>query len=216
MAPSERSESFRRIVVETTEQLTQRGLKVAPAAVEDVVEGLADSASRRLGTTPEDALSTLEPGKIADLIAIADHHVPQQSVRRVREDSGSATLTVVATGQLLKALGQAAKYASMNHDEPTTDHAADLVTEVGSGLFSASDEGTVTVPRGVLAETAQVLDLTSERFAAGTWSTCPCGKDHGQQKYDELMPDALRADAELARQLLVRAMATGGDSAAPA
>jgi hypothetical protein len=98
MAPSERSESFRRIVAETTtDQLTQRGLKVAPAAVEDVVEGLADSASKRLGATPEDALSTLEPGKIADLILIADHHGPQSSVRRVREDSGSASLTVVAT-----------------------------------------------------------------------------------------------------------------------
>lgn len=209
MAPSERSESFRRILAETTEQLTQRGLKVAPAAVEDVLEGLADSASRRLGATPEDVLSTLEPEKIADLIVGADHHGPLPSVRRVREDSGSASLTVVATGQLLKAVGQAAKYASLNHDEPTTDHAADLVTEFGSGLFAASDEGTVTVPRGVLAETAQVLDLAAERFAASTWSTCPCGKDHGQQQYDLLMPDALHADSELARQLLVRAIATG-------
>ena len=215
MAPSERSESFRRIVAETTVQLTQRGLKVAPAAVEDVVEGLADSAARRLNATPEDALSTLEPGKIADLIVNADHHSPHPSVRRVREDSGSASLTVVATGQLLKAVGQAAKYASLNHDEPTTDHAADLVTEFGSGLFAASDGGTVTVPRGVLAETAQVLDLTAERFTAGTWSTCACGKDHGQQKYDELMPDALRADAELARQILVRSLAEGDDTTAP-
>lgn len=215
MAPSERSESFRRIVAETTEQLTQRGLKVAPAAVEDVVEGLADSASRRLGATPEDALSTLEPGKIADLIVTADHHGPQPSVRRIREDSGSASLTVVATGQFLKAVGQAAKYASLNRDESTTDHAADLVTEFGSGLFAASDEGTVTVPRGALAETAQVLDLAAERFAAGTWSTCPCGKDHGQRKYDELMPDALRADAELARQILVRSLARGDDAPAP-
>ena len=38
MAPSERSESFRRVVAATTEQLTQRGLKMAPAAVEDGVE----------------------------------------------------------------------------------------------------------------------------------------------------------------------------------
>jgi hypothetical protein len=216
MAPIERSESFRRIVAETTDQLTQRGLKVAPAAVEDVVEGMADSASRRLCATPEDALLTLEPGKIADLIAFTDHHSPQSSVRRVREDSGSAGLPVVATGQLLKALGQVAKYASLNHDKPTTDHAADLVTEFGSGLFAASDKGTVAVSRGVLAESAQVLDLTAERFAAGTWSTCPCGKDHGQQQYDSRMPDALQADAELARQLLVRAMAAGGDSTAPA
>lgn len=211
MAFSERSESFRRIVAETTERLTQRGLKVASAAVEDVVEGLAESASKRAGLTPEEALETLEPEKIADTIVMADGHNHRPSVRRVREDPGSANLTPVATGQLLKAVGQAAKYAALNHDEPTTDHAADIVTEFGSGLSGVSDASVVTVPRGVLAETAQVLDLSAERFATGTWSTCPCGKDHGQQRYDALMPDALRADAELARQLLLRAVA-GGDS----
>jgi hypothetical protein len=198
---------FQRTVAETADLLMDRGLKVAPAAIEDVVEGLAQSAARRLGIAPEDALTTLEPRTIAEMIVIADHHGPRPSVRRVREDSGSANLTVAATGQLLKAVGQAAKYASLNHDEATMDHAADLVTEFGSGLYGASDEGTFIVPRGVLAETAQILDLSAERFAAGTWSTCPCGKDHGQEKYDVLMPDALRADAELARQLLVSAIA---------
>lgn len=211
MAPRERSESFRRIADETAELLMERGLKVAMAAIEDVVDGLADSASRRLRFSPEDALATLEPQKIANMIVIADRHGHRPSIRRIREDSGSAPLTVTAAGQLLKAIGQAAKYAALNHDEPTTDHAADLVTELGSGLFGASDEGTVTVPRGVLAETAQVLDLSADRFSAGIWSTCPCGKDHGQQRYDALMPEALRADAELARQLLLRAVA-GGDS----
>lgn len=207
MATRERSEPFRRIAAETVELLTQRGLKVAPTAVEDVIEGLSESASMRLGLSPEEALTTVEPSKIADMIAIADQHGHRSSVRRVREDSGSASLTVVATGQLLKAVGQAAKYAVLNHDEPTGDHAADLVTEFGSGLFSASDTGTITVPRGVLAETGQILDRAADLFAARTWSTCPCGKDHGQDQYDSLMPDALRADAELARQLLVRSMA---------
>lgn len=199
------------MVAETAELLTQRGLKVAPAAVEDVVDGLAASAARRLGVPLETALASLEPAKIADIIVVAGHHGHRPSVRRVREDPGSANLTVIAAGQLLKAVGQAAKYAVLNHDEPTSDHAADLVTEFGTGLVGVSDDGTVGVPRGVLAETAQVLDLSAERFAAGTWSTCPCGKDHGQQKYDALMPDALQADAELARQLLIRSVA-GGDS----
>lgn len=207
MARRIHSESFQRKVTETASLLADRGFKVTPAAIEDVIEGLAESAARRLGIAPEEALTTLGPSKIADMIVIADHHGPRLSIRRVREDSGSASLTVVATGQLLKAVGQAAKYASLNHDEATMDHAADLVTEFGSGLYGASDEGTLVVPRGVLAETAQILDLSAERFAAGDWSTCPCGKDHGQEKYDALMPDALRADAELARQLLVSSIA---------
>lgn len=210
MEPRERSEPFRRIVAETTEQLTQRGLKVASAAVEDVVEGLAESASSRLGVTADEALETLEPVKIADTIVVAEDHGHRLSVRRVREDTGSAILTVVATGQLLKAVGQAAKYASLNHDEATTDHTADLVTELGTCLFGVTQTGIVTVPRGLLAETAQILGRAAEQFIAGAWSTCPCGKDHGQGQYDSLMPDALQADAELARQVLFRAIANSG------
>ena len=207
MARRDHSETFQRTVAETASLLTNRGFMVALAAIADVVEGLAESTARRLSIAPEDALTTLKPSMIADMIVIVDRHTPQPSIRRVREDPGLASLTVAATGQLLKAVGQAAKYASLNHDDATMDHAADLVTEFGSGLYGASDQGTLIVPRGVLSETAQILDLSAERFAAGTWSTCPCGKDHGQVQYDALMPDALRADAELARQLLISAIA---------
>lgn len=208
MVPGERSELFKRIVAETVKALAKRGLSITPIAVEDVVDGLAESAAQRQGLSAEAALSGLEPGKIADLIVLADEQHPQASTRRLREDPGTAALTVPAAGQLLKAIGQAAKYAIRNHDEPTADHAADLVTELGSGVLGISSEGDLSVPRGTLAEAAQVLDRTAERFSSGSWSTCPCGKEHGQEQYDSLMPDALRADAELARQLLVNALAS--------
>jgi hypothetical protein len=208
MPPRDRSEQFERVVADTLEVLKQRGLNVTPAAVEDVVEGLAASTAQRQRLTTEEALHALKPAEVADLIVLADEQHPQGSVRRLREDPGTATLATAAAGQLLKAIGQAAKYAVRNHDEQSADLAADLVTELGSGVFGVTDTGVITVPRGVLAEAAQLLDRAADQFASGAWSTCPCGKIHGQFEYDALMPDALRADAEVARQLLVRAIAS--------
>lgn len=92
-----------------------------------------------------------------------------------------------AFGQLLKAIGQAAKYAVRNRDEPTADHAADLLTELGAGLLHTVSVGEVNVARGVLSEAAQILDQIAT-----------------QCDPDSLIPEALHADAEMARQLMSR------------
>jgi hypothetical protein len=209
LAPCERSELFQRIVAQTLDALRERGLNVLPAAVEDVLDGVVTSAAERSGMDFEETLHLADPHEIATLIARADADEHALSVRPLREDPGTARLTIAAGGQLLKALAQTAKYAIRNHDEPIADHAADLVTELGAALLDATAGDEIIVPRGVLAESAQLLDHAADRFTAGTWSTCPCGKDHGQPELDALLPDPLHSDADLARHLLMRAIVDG-------
>jgi hypothetical protein len=100
--------------------------------------------------------------------------------------------------------------AVANGDKQITDHTADLVTEIGAGVTDAASSGNVVIPCGVLSETAQILDQVAEQFHGGIWSTCPCGEDHDQNQLDSLMPTALKADAEMARQLLLSAVVSVG------
>lgn len=111
-------------------------------------------AKALLPTNSEEALEALEPEKIADTIVMADGHSHRLSVRRVRGTLDRRIRPRSRLAKLLKAVGRAAEYAALNHDEPTTDRAAGIVTEFGSGLFGGFDASIVTLPRGVLAENA--------------------------------------------------------------
>jgi hypothetical protein len=115
----------------------------------------------------------------------------------------------IAAGQLINAISQAAKMAVTNGDRETAVHAVDLLSEFGSGISGAALPARVFRERGVLAETAQILDRAAEAFESGRWTTCPCGRDHGQQGTDQALPRVFRVDAEMARQLLVGDLARG-------
>ena len=180
------------------------------AAVASVIEGLVASAAQRAGISTEEALHLAEPEQIAELIARADGEERHASVRPLREDRAHAEIASVAAGQLINALSQAAKMAVTNGDSETAVHAVDLLSELGSGISSAALPARISTERGVLAEAAQILDRSAEAFEAGDWSTCPCGQPHGQQEVDKDLPKVFRADAELARQMLLTVLAEGG------
>lgn len=205
----ERSDPLQDLVARTVRVLEDRGLSVLPAAVESVIDGLVASAVQRTGIPKDDALRLVEPEQVAELIARANSEERHTSVRPLREDRACADIASIAVGQLINALSQAAKMAVTNGDSETAVHAADLLSEFGSGISGASQPARVGAERGVLAETAQILDRVAEAFDGGHWSTCPCGRDHGQQSTDQALPKVFRADAEMARQLLVGDLAQG-------
>ena len=193
----ERSELFQGLVARTIRALERRGLSVLPAAVASVIDGLIASAVERTGISPAEALHLAEPEQIAELITLAGRDERQASVRPLREDK-------------LQALSQAAKMAVTNGDTETAVHAADLLSEFGAGITNAAETAQVGVERGVLSETAQILDRVAEAFETVGWSTCPCGEDHGQKDLDRGLPKVFRADADMARQMLVTNLAEDG------
>lgn len=200
---------FQDLVAQTGRALEDRGLSVLPAAVASVIDGLIASAVQRTGITRTEALRLVVPEQVAELIVRAGRHERHASIRPLRENAGDAVIASTAAGQLINALSQSAKMAVTNGDKETAVHAADLLSEFGAGVSTASIAARVSVQRGMLSETAQILDRVSEAFEDAGWSTCPCGEEHGQQMLDQSLPRAFRADAEMARQLLLGDLAKG-------
>ena len=205
----ERSDLLRDLVARTVRALEDRGLTVLPAAVESVVDGLVDSAAERVGIPPNEALHLVEPEQIAELIVQAESQAKHASVRPIREDRTQANIAAAAAGQLINALSQAAKMAVTNGAGETALHAVDLLSEFGAGVTAAASPALVGMERGALAEAAQVIDRVAEAFEGGAWSTCPCRRDHGQREADHALPKVFRADADMARQLLLSDLARG-------
>jgi nucleotide-binding universal stress UspA family protein len=203
------SRLFESLVAQTTEALENRGLSVLPTAVASVIDGLIEPAVQRAGISRAEALRLLVPEQVADLIVRAQREEPQASVRPLRENKGGADVPSTAAGQLIMALGQAAKMAVTNGDRETTVHASDLLSEFGASLVGAKTPARLSLERGVLAETAQILDRVAGNFEDAGWSTCPCGEEHGQQALDLGLPRVFRADAEMARQVLLTELAKG-------
>lgn len=203
------SRLFQDLVARTTGVLEDRGLSVLPTAVAGVIDGLVESAVRRAGVSRAEALKLVVPEQVADLIVRAEREESYASIRPFREDEGHARVPLTAAGQLIMALGQAAKMAVANGDRETSVHAADLLSEFGAGMTDAAKAAVVSVQRGVLSETAQILDRVAEQFQDRRWSVCSCGEDHGQNSLDQGLPRVFRADAEMARQLLLSALASG-------
>lgn len=206
---SSRSQHFQDLVTRTGRALEDRGLSVLPTAVAGVIDGLIASAAQRTGLSPDEALSLVVPEQVAELIVLAGRDERHASIRPLREDTVDALLPSTAIGQLINALSQAAKMAVTNGDKETAVHAADLLSAFGASISGSTTAARVSAQRGVLSEAAQVLDRVAESFETG-WSTCPCGEEHGQRKLDEALPRALRADAEMARQLPLSDLAKGG------
>lgn len=206
MAP-ERGGLFQNLVAQTAKVLEDRGLSVLPSAVVSVIDGLVESAVQRTAISSDEALRLVVPEQVADLIVRAQREERHASVRPLREDEARAAIASTAVGQLINALSQAAKMAVTNGDKETAVHATDLLSEFGAGITDTAVAARVGVQRGVLSEAAQVLDRVAECFEVGGWSTCPCGEDHGQKNLDQGLSKVFRADAEMARQMLLTDLA---------
>lgn len=207
--PPKRSRLFQDLVTQTAKILEDRGLSVLPAAVASVIDGLIESAVQQTALPQAEVLRLVVPEQVADLIVRVQREERHASVRPLREGTGDATVASTASGQLINALSQAVKMAVTNGDRDTAVHATDLLSEFGVALVNAGKTAAVSVQRGVLSETAQILDRVAEQFQDHHWSVCPCGGDHGQRELDQGLPRVFRADAEMARQLLLSELAKG-------
>jgi hypothetical protein len=204
-----RSQRFQDLVAQTVRALEDRGLSVLPAAVASVIDGLVASAVERTGISQAEALRLVVPEQVAELIVLAGRDELHASVRPLREDTATAAIPSTAAGQLINGLSQAAKMAVTNGDMEAAVHATDLLSEFGAALTGATTPALISAQRGVLSETAQVLDRVAEAFENSGWSTCPCGEEHGQETLDQGLPRVFRADAEMARQMLLSELAKG-------
>lgn len=116
-------------------------------------------------------------------------------------DDRRADLAAWTAGKLIAGVSQAVKYAAANGDTRVCGHAGDLLTELGLALLTSRGAEVITVACGCLVEAADLLDRVAQRIAAGAWSQCPCGVDHGQGVLDAQVAPAMRDDAAFARMI---------------
>jgi hypothetical protein len=204
---------FRALASETTEVLAGRGLDVVPVVVDDLLELGARRVAEQLGITPLTALKYANPEKLAAEIADAAEH-GMRGVRPVR-DGRTAALPAWTAGRVIAGLGQVVKYAAANGDTEVPGHAADLLTEFGAALLTSHRAATMTVEHGCMIETADLLEQVASRIAAGEWSNCPCGTDHGQATLDAKVAPAMRKDAAFAREVANHSPNRPGPRGAP-
>jgi hypothetical protein len=116
---------------------------------------------------------------------------------------------------VIAGLGQVVKYAAANGDTEVPGHAADLLTEFGAALLTSHGAATMTVEHGCMIEAADLLEQVASRIAAGEWSNCPCGTDHGQATLDAKVAPAMRKDAAFAREVVDHSPDRPGPRGAP-
>jgi len=200
------SQAFKALAAQTEAELLTRGLDVVPVAVHNVLAYTVTMVADRMGIQPRSALRYIEPSAIADQIAAVGDLDTEgaedvHGIRPVRIDERTVPVPRWVCSRPLMALAQTAKYAANNEDSRIVQHALDLVFELGVAIGDDVDSDTVAIAVGVLDEAAQIIERVADRIETSGWSLCPCGEDHGQVSVDAKVPEALRADAELARRM---------------
>ncbi|TJZ97134.1 hypothetical protein [Actinacidiphila oryziradicis] len=196
---------FKALAAQTDAELLTRGLEVDPVAVHNVLAHMVNLVADRMGIQPRSALRYVDPSATADTIAKAADPATAgaenvHAVRPVRVDDREVVLPRFAPGRPLMALAQAAKYASGNGNQRITDHALDLITELGAATSADLDSPDMRVAVGVLDEAADILERVAARIETDGWSLCQCGEDH-QGGLDTKVAATMRGDADFARQL---------------
>jgi hypothetical protein len=203
------SARFQQVVEQTLAILKDRGLDVVPVAVEGALEGTLRFVAEQSGMRPSEVLRYTKPETLADRIAAEADSDQAHSIRLARNPGRISSLPMNWTGRLVMGLAQASKYASANGDNRTVDHISDLLTEIGSAMYTGGpDAQAIAVDEGVFNETCDLLRAVARHIDDDGWSICPCGQDHDQSQTDTKVPQVLRMDAELAR-------AVGSDSFDP-
>ncbi len=73
--------------------------------------------------------------------------------------------------------------------------AAEAVSGLGLAIHEAPPDGQiVTVGADVVAWTRTTLRVFRDQLGAGTWSSCPCGEQHGQHDTDAAVLAAVNND----------------------
>ncbi|TJZ94744.1 hypothetical protein [Actinacidiphila oryziradicis] len=196
---------FKALAAQTDAELLTRGLEVDPVAVRNVLAHMVGLVADRMGIQPRSALRYVDASATADTIAKASDPDTAgaenvHAVRPVRVDDREIVMPRFAPGRPLMALAQAAKYASGNGDRRITNHALDLITELGAATSANLDSPDMRVAVGVLDEAADILERVAAHIEAGGWSLCQCGEDH-QGGLDAKVAATMRGDADFARQL---------------
>lgn len=206
MADVRNTAAFKAVAAQVSAELLLRGLNVETVAVVNVTAHMVELVAERMGIQPRSALKYIDTGAVADRIAEAGSADTEGAhtvlaVRPVRVDARTVLAERWVAGHPLMALAQAAKYALSNGDTRLTQHALDLITELGAATVTGRGSDFLEIPVGVLDESADLIERVAGGIETNGWSLCPCGEDHGQSDLDAKVTVSLRGDAALARTL---------------
>jgi hypothetical protein len=175
------------------------GGSVDPAVVAAELQARIDAIATQLHITPQTVLRTY----------IDDEWGRQMATTMMADVKGRAAkpagppehFAARVAGRLVAALGQAMLYATTNGDHqqpaPVMDlrQAAEAVSGLGLAIHEAPPDGQiVTVGADVVAWTRTTLRVFGDQLRAGTWSSCPCGEQHGQRDTDAAVLAAVNND----------------------
>lgn len=195
-----RNSAFKAVAAKVEQALIGQGYTVVPQVVTDALLATIDNVAGQLGVSLTAAMRHIEPQALASGIVEASTTQGLHGLRPVRYGR-TVEFPGWTSGLLIAALGQAAKYAISNKDDQTADHAADLISEIGLALCGSDGAETIITDQGLWSETGDILERAADRIAAGEWTHCRCGVDHGTAALDAAMPARLRKDAAFARKI---------------
>ena len=191
---------FHRLVDDFVATVTELGGRVDPSVVAGELQARIDAIAEQLRVTPQTVLRSYlddDWGRQMATAMMAEVH-DREVVAAVGPDEH---VGVRVAARLLAALGQAILFATVNQDaarpQPRLDAriAGEAVTGLSMAIHDRPDEtDLVVVSAQIMAWTRATLEAFRDQLRAGTWSSCPCGEDHGQSDTDAALLRAVRAD----------------------
>jgi hypothetical protein len=212
-----RSAKFQEVVAQVATELADRGISIPAPGVAEIVEGSARQAAEQLGMGVTQALEHADPRHIADSIAaIIDQ---EELAARPPQDGVLVEMAVARIPMLITSLSETGNVAASNDDLDSVHVALDPISRLAAILqltiTNGAPQAVAEIDRGMLIEAAAVMMTASERLSAGEWSTCRCGKQHGQGRVDTLLANVLRDQAREIDQLLTSPLRAATRATAP-
>ncbi len=191
---------FARLVEDFVATVDELGGRADPTVVAAELEARIDAIAAQLHITSQTVLRTYideDWGRQMAETMMADVQARQAAV----VPGAPEHFAVRVAGRLLAALGQAMLYATTNADPrqllPAMDlrQAAEAVTGLGLAVHECPPgDQLVTVSADIVAWTRATLEVFRDQLRAGTWTSCPCGEQHGQDTIDAGVLDGVSKD----------------------
>src|SRR6266702_5432364 len=192
---------FARLVEDFVATVDELGGRADPTVVAAELQARIDAIAAQLHVTTQTVLRTYideDWGRQMAETMMADVQARQAAAV---VPGPAEHFAVRVAGRLLAALGQAMLYATTNKDPqqplPAMDlrQAAEAVTGLGLAVHECPPgDQLVTVSADIVAWTRATLEVFRDQLRAGTWTSCPCGEQHGQDTIDAGVLDAVSKD----------------------
>jgi hypothetical protein len=194
------SKKFQALVADFVSTTAELGGTIAPEVLATELKQRIQAIATQIGVTEATALRTYFPNDWGRVMARAAYRQIQERDAHI-DAAPDQQLPLGAVGRLVAALGQAMLFFAVNNgaDDPTCGfnpkEASEAITGLGMALTSPPDrDSVVTVGGNTLIWARDALIAFRDNLQHHRWSSCPCGKQHGQNHTDSAVLDALRED----------------------